>query len=122
MIENEDRKMKIGTLILLITLLLLASPSTGFGCCKPAFDIEESGECGCYAFECEGTRVDTYSWYCEEYDGGCPWGTDCVETDTHDCYYTISYDCIGDCLTYGTECQYDEPVVVKAPRCLCGCK
>lgn len=124
MIENDDRKMKIGTLILLIILLLVATPSTVFGCggCRPTFDIETTGECGCYAFECEGTRVNTFTWYCEEYDGGCPWGTECVQTEKHNCYHTISYDCIGDCLAYGTDCEYDEAVIVKAPRCLCGCE
>lgn len=35
--------------------------------CRPSFDLAESGECKCYAFDCEGSITETFSWYCEEY-------------------------------------------------------
>jgi hypothetical protein len=92
------------------------------GGCRPRFDLVESGECGCYAFECEGSITQTFIWYCEEYDGGCPSGTECVQTGWEECYTTRTEDCIGECLVYGSECAFGNwEFGPKAPRVLCGC-
>jgi hypothetical protein len=90
--------------------------------CHPTWDLVESGECGCYAFECEGGITETFIWYCQEYDGGCPTGTECVQTDTLLCFTTRTRYCIEDCLAYGSECALSvHEYGPKAPRCLCGC-
>ena len=92
------------------------------GGCRPTFDLVESGECGCYAFECEGSITQTWVWYCEEYDGGCPAGTECKQTGTVLCYTTRTKDCTGECLVYGSECAFGNwEYGPKALRCLCGC-
>ncbi len=92
------------------------------GYCRPWFDLEDSGECDCYAFECGGSITQTWVWYCQEHDGGCPWGTECVQTGTLDCYTSRRADCIDDCLTSGSECAFsDWEYAPKAPRVLCGC-
>ena len=92
------------------------------GGCMPSFDLEESGECWCYAFECGGSITQTFVWYCQEYDGGCPAGTECVQTGTHSCYTSKTAYCIDDCLTSGSECALSEwEFAPKAPRVLCGC-
>jgi len=92
------------------------------GGCRPMFDLVESGECGCYAFECEGSITQTFIWYCEEYDGGCPAGTECKQTGTVLCYTTRTKDCIGECLVYGSDCAFGNwEYGPKALRVLCGC-
>jgi len=93
--------------------------------CTPMFELEESGECGCYTFECEGSITETFRWYCAEGyygDGDCPEGTECVQTGTIYCFTTRTRYCIGECLTSGLECELSAyEYGPKAPRCLCGC-
>jgi len=92
------------------------------GYCRPSFDLIPSGECGCYAFLCEGGITETWSWYCEEYDGGCPSGTECVQTDSVECYTSRTKNCIEDCLTSGSECAFSGWVYApKTWRVVCGC-
>jgi len=92
------------------------------GYCRPWCDIVFSGECYCYAFECGGSITETVVWYCQEHDGGCPSGTECMQTGTIKCYTIRTRYCIGDCLTSGSECELSgwtyQP---KADRVLCGC-
>jgi len=93
------------------------------GHCNPNFTLTRSGECWCYAFECGGSITDTFNWFCEEQGDGCPWGMDCVEVGTEDCYTSKTAECIGDCLAYGSECELDVWVnAPKAPRVICGCR
>jgi len=93
------------------------------GGCRPRFDLEISGECSCYEENCTGFVTQTFIWYCEEYDGGCPSGTECKQTGTELCYTSRTAACGGSCPGGDpSECALsDWSYAPKALRCLCGC-